>query len=245
MAHYTAAEMIAKHWVDDGEIDPLACLLEVLRAPPIVTSNGFTRLVGTPLDVPSSWGPKLHLPTVAVALAVLCRPVAAGVALLMASRASTQVGIEAWGLMRHHCTMPAAVSAAFASRRTDIQHFVASTWRAITIAAGPSCWLWIADALDGSWVVPPGSRFASDLRGAMATMEIETMRCKGGNLTVWDDVGVEVLIGDRCLLLLYLLFGAPQYVSSTPPYVASQIKSAACAPWINTIRLCHPGLQPS
>ena len=235
------ADTVVKHWVDDSDIDPLTCLAAVISNPLIKINGGFAQLVGTSLDVPKLWLPKLHLATVAMTLAVRCRPVASGVALLMASRASTPVGVDVWASMRHLCTMPAAVSAALASRRTDIQLFVATAWQGIALAAGPDCWKWVTTALDGAWLVMPGTQFADDIRVAMATMEIELVPRRNGHLAMWGEDGVDILIGDKCLLLLYLIFGQLQYAHSIPMFVAAQIKTAASAPWVKTAMLCQAG----
>ena len=69
----------------------------------------------------------------------------------------------------------------------------------------------------------------------MATMEIVCVPSKHANLAFYDTVGVTILDGDRCLILLYLLFGAPRYATFIPAFTPDQIVTAASAPWLGSI----------
>ena len=227
--------MIATHWVVGCDLTPMGCLEAVLADPPLKTDENYTRLVGTPLEIPSLWATKLDLVRVGIALVGMCTPVASGVALVMARRASSQTSAAVWDAIKHHCTMPPCVTMALATPRGDIQLFVARTWRAVTLAAGPACTAWVEAALDGPWDVVAGSVCSRHIRDAMATMDVQCMPSSHASLAFYDGVGVAILDGDRCLILLYLLFCAPRYLTSVPPHTPNQIAAAASAPWLGSI----------
>lgn len=227
--------MIAAHWVDGCNLSAMACLQAVLTDPVVKTEGGYTKLIGTPLEIPALWAQKLDLVRVAVALVGMCTPVESGIALVMSRRAGTKTSASVWKAIAHHCTMGPSVSMALATSRCDIQLFVAKTWRAVTLAAGPACTAWVEAALDGPWDVAAGSACARHIRDAMATMEILCVPSKHASLAFYDDVGVAILDGDRCLILFYLIFGAPRYLTSVPPHTPHQIATAASAPWLGLI----------
>jgi hypothetical protein len=227
--------MIATHWVNGCDMSPMYCLQTILTDPAVKTEGGYTKLVGTPLEIPALWATKLDLVNVGVALVGMCTPVESGVALVMARRKGTKTSASIWEAIAHHSTMAPSVSMALATSRSDIQLFVAKTWRAVTLAAGPACTAWIEAALDGVWDVVTGSACASHIRDAMATMEIVCVPSRHASLAFYDDAGVAILDGDRCLILLYLLFAEPRYLTSLPPFTPHQITTAASAPWLGLI----------
>lgn len=225
------ADMIATHWVEGSKIPALAALQDVLTNPNIVVADGFARLVNTALEIPAVWAKGLDLSDVVLALIRRCDPVAGGVALLMARR-ETPGGAPAWAKVRHLFGMPPSVSAALGSRRGDIQLFVATAWRAVALACGPSCWEWIAAATATPWIVVVGTPFAEDVARGIARLEIQTMPSPRASLAYHGNAGLKVLDGDLTLLLLYLLFGPPQYARSTPPlHAPPQIFAAAAPSW--------------
>lgn len=226
------------HWVEGSKIPALAALHDVLTDPDVVVANGFARLVGTALELPATWAARLDLSDVALALVRRCDPVAGGVALLMARR-TTPGGAAAWAKVRHLFSMPPGVSAALASRRTDLQLFVATAWRGVALACGPSCWEWVAAATATPWPVVVGSPFARDVARGIADLEIQTIASSSASLAYYGEAGVTLLDGDLTLLLLYLLFGPPQHAHHTPLHAPPQIVAAAKPPWtshLNTSR---------